>query len=115
MVKNTFANTVNKRAFPEALEVKLHDVLEKPVTFKDVVTKKMKFGTVAITLFNFDVDTEVVDRTSGELIKIDTKTDCTCICGGEVVIDKLLTAQAAKLFPISGTITFVDGVYYDII
>ena len=96
----TFGETVGGRAFPDATETKLPDILNVQILVLDAAFKAMQFGEVAILLFAIPTDP--------------TPTKYSCLVGGEVVRRKVKEAQEKKLLPLLGTIVH-DEVYYDIV
>ncbi len=94
----SFGSTVGARAFPEAAETKIKDIIGVPIIVKDAAFKEMQYGEVAILLFEYP-DNE--------------GADFSVLVGGEVVRRKVKEAIAKNLLPLSGTIVH-DEVYYDI-
>jgi len=97
----TFGETVGGRAFPDATETKLTDILNVQILVLDVAFKAMQFGEVAILLYTMP-DSEKPEE------------KCSVLVGGEVVRRKVKEAQEKKLLPLLGTIVH-DEVYYDIV
>jgi len=94
----TFGETIGARAFPDATEAELKDIIDKQIVVKNAAYKQMKFGECAIVLFNFP----------------DDNVDFSTLVGGEVVVKKLKEAQEKGLLPLLGTIVH-NEVYYDIV
>jgi len=97
----TFGDTVGGKAFPDAVEVHVKDLIGTQILVKDVAFKNMQFGEVAILLFVYPDGAE-----GGK--------DCSALVGGMVVRDKVREAKQKRLLPLLGTIIH-DEVYYDII
>ena len=96
--RKTFGETVGGRAFPDAAEAKVADIIGKQLVVYDVAFKEMQFGEVAILLFEYP------DNAGAKF---------SVLVGGEVVRKKVREAKEKNLLPLFGTIVH-DAVYYDI-